>query len=79
MRILAIGVHPDDIEFGMGATLSKHIKKGHEISILILTDGARDKNGNYTKSDERREESLRAFNILGYKDDIKFMNLSKIT
>ena len=79
MRILAIGVHPDDIEFGMGATLAKHIKKGHEISILILTDGARDKNGNYTKSDERREESLRAFNILGYKDDIKFMNLSKIT
>ena len=52
MRILAIGVHPDDIEFGMGATLAKHIKSGHDISILVLTDGARDENGNYTRSDK---------------------------
>ncbi len=51
MRVLAIGVHPDDIEFGMGATLAKHIKIGHEVSIAVLTDGARDKNGNYTRSD----------------------------
>ena len=79
MKVLAIGVHPDDIEFGMGATLAKHINFGHEISILVLTDGARNKDGNYTRSDERREESIRALNILGYKDDVKFLNLSKIT
>ncbi len=79
MRVLAIGVHPDDIEFGMGATLAKHIKIGHEVSIIVLTDGARDKNGNYTMSDERREESIRALNILGFQDGIKFLNLSKIT
>lgn len=79
MRVLAIGVHPDDIEFGMGATLAKHIKVGHEVSVLILTDGARDGSGNYTRSDERREESIRALDILGYKDNVKFLNLSKIT
>ena len=79
MRILAIGVHPDDIEFGMGATLAKHIKAGHDISILVLTDGARDENGNYIQSDKRREESIRALNILGYKDKVEFLNLSKIT
>ncbi|MFX0132196.1 MAG: PIG-L deacetylase family protein [Candidatus Hodarchaeota archaeon] len=79
MRVLAIGVHPDDIEFGMGATLAKHIKIGHQISILVLTDGARDKNGNYIRSDERREESIRALNILGLNERIKFLNLSKIT
>ena len=79
MKILAIGVHPDDIEFGMGATLAKHINFGHDISILVLTDGGRDKDGNYTRSDERREESKRALNILGYKDDAKFLNLSKIS
>jgi len=45
MKILAIGVHPDDIEFGMGATLAKHVKSGHEVSIIILTDGARDDEG----------------------------------
>ena len=79
MKILAIGVHPDDIEFGMGATLAKHIKSGHEVSIIILTDGARDDEGKYKRSDERRGESIRALRILGYHDDPKFLNLPKIT
>ena len=79
MRILSIGVHPDDIEFGMGATLAKHIKFGHDVSIVVLTDGERDKDGNYKRSDERREESIRALNILGFKGSVKFLNLSKIT
>ena len=79
MRILSIGVHPDDIEFGMGATLAKHIEFGHDVSIVVLTDGERDKDGNYKRSDKRREESIRALNILGYKGSIKFLNLSKIT
>ena len=79
MKILAIGVHPDDIEFGMGATLAKHIKSGHDVSIMMLTDGARDKEGNYKRSDERREESIRALKILGYKDESTFLNLSKVS
>jgi len=79
MKILAIGVHPDDIEFGMGATLAKHIELGHETNILVLTDGARDKEGYYTRSDDRREESIRALKILGYKSEPKFLNLSKVT
>jgi len=79
MKILAVGVHPDDIEFGMGATLAKHIELGHEVNILVLTDGARDKEGNYTRSDDRREESIRALKILGYKGEPKFMNLSRVT
>ena len=79
MNILAIGVHPDDIEFGMGATLAKHIKSGHEVSIIVLTDGARDKEGNYKKSEERREESIRALKILGYTEQPIFLNLPKVT
>jgi len=79
MNILAIGVHPDDIEFGMGATLAKHIKSGHEVSIIVLTDGARDNEGNYKKSEERREESIRALKILGYTEQPIFLNLPKVT
>ena len=79
MRVLAIGVHPDDIEFGMGATLAKHIKLGHNVLAVILTDGKRDEFGKYTKSIERREESIRALKILGYEKDIEFLNLHKIT
>jgi LmbE family N-acetylglucosaminyl deacetylase len=39
MRILAIGAHPDDIEFGCGGTLIKYARQGHEIFLLVMTDG----------------------------------------
>jgi LmbE family N-acetylglucosaminyl deacetylase len=38
---LAIGAHPDDIEFGCGATLAKWAAAGCEIHHLVLTDGAK--------------------------------------
>jgi LmbE family N-acetylglucosaminyl deacetylase len=40
MRILAIGAHPDDIEFGCGGTLIKYAQQGHEVSLLVMTDGS---------------------------------------
>jgi LmbE family N-acetylglucosaminyl deacetylase len=36
---LAIGAHPDDIEFGCGATLAKWAAAGCVINHLVLTDG----------------------------------------
>lgn len=41
MKIVAVGAHPDDIEFGCGGTLAGFIKKGHEVTLLILTQGDR--------------------------------------
>ena len=40
MNILAIGAHPDDIEFGCGGTLLKYSRQGHGIYLLVLTDGS---------------------------------------
>jgi LmbE family N-acetylglucosaminyl deacetylase len=40
-RALAIGAHPDDIEFGCGATLAKWAEAGCVINHLVLTDGAK--------------------------------------
>lgn len=40
-RALAIGAHPDDIEFGAGATLAKWAASGCEVSLLICTDGSK--------------------------------------
>jgi LmbE family N-acetylglucosaminyl deacetylase len=40
MNILAVGPHPDDIEFGCGGTLIKYAQKGNDVSLLILTDGS---------------------------------------
>lgn len=39
MRILACGAHPDDVEFGCGGTLFKHIDAGDEVHVLVLTNG----------------------------------------
>ena len=38
---LAIGAHPDDIEFGCGATLARWAAAGSEVHFLILTDGSK--------------------------------------
>ena len=40
-RVLAIGAHPDDVEFGCGATLAKWSAAGSEVSLLVLTDGSK--------------------------------------
>jgi LmbE family N-acetylglucosaminyl deacetylase len=37
--VLAIGAHPDDIEFGCGGTLAKWAKSGAVIHYLVCTDG----------------------------------------
>jgi len=39
MNILAIGAHPDDIEFGCGGTLMRYAQKGHRVYLLVLTSG----------------------------------------
>tara|TARA_Y100000310_G_scaffold334281_1_gene413743 strand:+ start:1286 stop:1939 length:654 start_codon:yes stop_codon:yes gene_type:complete len=36
-KILAIGAHPDDIEFGCGGTLLKHKRKGDFVIYLCMT------------------------------------------
>ena len=41
MNILAIGAHPDDVEFGCGGTLIKYALQGHATYMLVLTDGGR--------------------------------------
>jgi LmbE family N-acetylglucosaminyl deacetylase len=40
-RALAIGAHPDDIEFGCGATIAKWAAQGCEAHLLVLTDGSK--------------------------------------
>lgn len=38
-NILAIGAHPDDIEFGCGGALVKYTRKGHRLFLLVMTGG----------------------------------------
>jgi LmbE family N-acetylglucosaminyl deacetylase len=40
MKVLAIGAHADDIELGVGGTISRHTAEGHSVSILLVTHSA---------------------------------------
>lgn len=60
-RVLAVGAHPDDVELGCGGTLATHARVGHEITILVLTDGE----GGPGEVADRRREATNAANILG--------------
>ena len=40
-RVLAVGAHPDDIEFGCGATLAKWAAAGAIVHHLVCTDGSK--------------------------------------
>ncbi|MFM8238062.1 MAG: PIG-L deacetylase family protein [Actinomycetota bacterium] len=40
-RVLAIGAHPDDIEFGAGATLAKWAAAGAVVTMCVCTDGSK--------------------------------------
>lgn len=63
MNVLAIGAHPDDIEFGCGGTLLKYKEKGHNVFFLVLTSG--DIGGN---ASIRAREQNSATHFLGAKD-----------
>ena len=49
---LAIGAHPDDIEFGCGATLAKWAAAGCRIHHLVCTDGSK---GSWDPGQDRAE------------------------
>ncbi|MFQ5706411.1 MAG: PIG-L deacetylase family protein [bacterium] len=60
MNILAIGSHPDDIEYGCGGTLIKFNQAGHNVFLFLATDG---RLGGVPE--ERRREQLRSGRIMG--------------
>ncbi len=62
LDILAIGVHPDDVELGCSGTLLKHIKLGKKVGILDLTKGELGSRGS---GNLRLEEADKSAKILG--------------
>jgi LmbE family N-acetylglucosaminyl deacetylase len=53
MNVLAVGPHPDDIELGCGAALLAHRRAGHQVTLLVMTDG---ENGPQEERSRRAEQ-----------------------
>ncbi len=76
-RALAIGAHPDDVEFGCGGTLAKWAAAGCEIFHLICTDGSK---GSWDPADDpatlvasRQQEQRAAARALGGSGSVTFL------
>ena len=76
-RALAIGAHPDDVEFGAGATLAKWAAAGCAISHLVCTDGSK---GTWDPGEDvaqlvatRQQEQRTASRALGGTGDVVFL------
>lgn len=62
LDVLAIGVHPDDVELGCSGTLIKEINRGKKIGIIDLTQGELGSRGTV---ETRYEEAEAARKIIG--------------
>ncbi|MEA3077111.1 MAG: hypothetical protein QOF60_2019 [Actinomycetota bacterium] len=76
-RALAIAAHPDDVEFGAGATLAKWAAAGCEIVHVICTDGSK---GSWDPDEDvaklvatRQEEQRAASRALGGTGECVFL------
>jgi LmbE family N-acetylglucosaminyl deacetylase len=75
-RALAVGAHPDDVEFGCGGTLAKWAASGCEILHLVCTDGSK---GSWDPDQDvaelvamRRDEQRAAARALGGSGEVVF-------
>jgi len=76
-RALAVGAHPDDIEFGAGATLAKWAADGCQVSFVICTDGSKgtwDPDADTAELVRTRQlEASRAARALGATGQVVFL------
>ena len=73
MNILAIGAHPDDIEFGCGGTLIKYAAKGARIDLLVMTGGGRGGDARVRRreqTDAAKVVGVRKIHWGGYRDTL---------
>ena len=60
--ILVFGAHPDDAEFGMGASMVKFVRSGASVALCVLTRG---ESGTFGTPEQREGEMKAAAAMLG--------------
>lgn len=75
--MLALGAHPDDVEFGCGATLAKWAADGCLAHLVVCTDGSKgtwDPQADLGELVARRQDEQRdAARELGASDEVTFL------
>lgn len=70
-RVLVIAAHPDDEVLGMGGTIAKLASCGHEVAVLIVTDGStsqyRDNPELERIINDKKKETENCASVLGVK------------
>ena len=66
MKILAVGPHPDDVEFGCAPVLIQEVQNGHQVRILVLSKGEAASSGT---PEERAQEARDAAGSSAPKSD----------
>jgi N-acetylglucosamine malate deacetylase 1 len=57
VNILALGAHPDDIEYGCGGMLTKYAERGHDVFLWVASDGELGGDG-ITRRQEQNDSAL---------------------
>ncbi len=66
-NILIVGPHPDDQELGMGGTIARLARQGHDVLLLDMTNGEPTPHGSVQT---RRQEWTEAASILGVRREL---------
>ncbi len=71
LDILAIGIHPDDIELSCSGTIAKHLAMGKQVGLLDLTLGELGTRGNAAL---RTQEAMQSAKLLGvaFRNQLQF-------
>jgi LmbE family N-acetylglucosaminyl deacetylase len=75
-RVLAVGAHPDDIEFGAGGTIARWADEGWDVRYVIVTSGQRgvqDARQDAEAFGRLREEEARAAAKVCAVTDVTFL------
>jgi LmbE family N-acetylglucosaminyl deacetylase len=75
-RVLAIGAHPDDIEFGAGGAIARWVDEGWDVRYVIVTSGQRgvqDASQDPLAFGRLREEEARAAAKVTGVTDVTFL------
>ncbi len=70
VSVLAIGAHPDDVEFGCGGVIAKEAQAGRSVQLVICSRGESSTHGT---AEERQAEARRGAELLGAS--VEFMEL----